>query len=215
MTDNSLTHSTPDDDSDELDTGVNVQSALRMDERLGVPRHGLAADGGHTSPALTAVAALVGFVIGGGVYGFAQAGHAKQHTPAAEIIHFDKAPAPTALTETAKAAPAATKKDSEASEAKPASPSEPEQKADPESEMLETARGQLSSGDAAAALTSLEHMRKRFPKGELAQDRELLRIEALKAKGQRAAAKAAARKFAKAHPNNPHLGALESLLIGQ
>ena len=213
MTNNSLTHSThdDDDDGDELDTGVDMESALRMDASLGSAPHDVAADGGHTSPALTAVAALVGFVIGAGIYGFAQAAHAKQHTPAAEII---KLPAPTALTETAKAAPAEAKKDSDAPEAKPAAPSDSEQKADPESEMLQSAREQLSSGNAAAALTSLEHMRKRFPKGNLAQDRELLRIEALKAKGQHGAAKTAARKFAKAHPNNPHLGDLESLLIG-
>lgn len=214
MTNNSLTHSTPDgdDDGDELDTGVDVQSALRMDASLGLAPHGVAADGGHTSPMLTVVAALVGFAIGAGVYGFAQAGHAKQHSPAAEII---KAPPPPAPSETAKAEPAEAKKDSDAPEAKPAAASDGADKADPESEMLESAREQLSSGNAGAALTSLEHMRKRFPKGNLAQDRELLRIEALKAKGQRAAAKTAARKFAKAHPNNPHLGDLESLLLSQ
>jgi hypothetical protein len=212
MTNSSLTHPTPDDDGDELDTGVNVQNALHLDPSLGLPRHGSAADGGQTSPALMGVAALVGFVIGGGIYGFAASAHGKQHTPAAEII---KVPAPTPLAETAKAAAAETQKDSDEPEAKPATPSESEAKADPESQMLDAAREQLSAGNAGAALISLEHMRKKFPKGDLAQDRELLRIEALKAKGQRGAAKSAARKFAKQHPNNPHLGELESLLIGQ
>jgi hypothetical protein len=46
----------------------------------------------------------------------------------------------------------------------------------------------------------------------LVQERELLRIEVYKARGQTAAAKRAARKFAKAYPESPRLGELESLI---
>jgi TolA-binding protein len=208
MTNNSSSHPTPEEDSDELDTGVDLQHTA---PQHGLPYHVTAADGGKTSPVLVSVAAVVGFLIGAGVYGIAQSAHSKDRSSAAQMITV---PPPTKLAEAPQSEVAEAKKETEAPEAKPAGPSPTVDAADPEHELLESARGQLSSGDAAGALTSLEHMRKRFPKGNLAQDRELLRIEALKAKGQRTAAKTAARKFAKAHPNNPHLSELESLLLG-
>jgi TolA-binding protein len=213
MTNNS-SHPTQDDDSDELDTGVDLQRPVHLDTQIEPPYHVArvaAADGGKTSPALVGVASLIGFVIGAGVYGFAQSAHSKDHTPAAQLM---KIPAPTKLADAPTTTAAEAKKETDEPETKAATPSDNEDTSSPESQMLETARAELSSGDAAAALTSLEHMRKRFPKGSLAQERELLRIEALKAKGQRTAAKTAARKFAKAHPNNPRLSELESLLLG-
>ena len=55
-------------------------------------------------------------------------------------------------------------------------------------------------------------MKKRFAGGTLVQERELLRIELYRARGQLTAAKRAARKFAKAYPDNPHLDELDALI---
>jgi hypothetical protein len=73
-----------------------------------------------------------------------------------------------------------------------------------ESRILGDARAALRSGDAATALEKLDAMGGRFPGGVLAQEREVLAIEALARAGQRAAATARAEAFLQAYPTSPH-----------
>jgi hypothetical protein len=73
-----------------------------------------------------------------------------------------------------------------------------------ESALLARARAQLRGGDARAAQLSLSRMQTKFPKGALSQEREVLVIEALAARGHAAAAERNARTFIAEHPESPH-----------
>jgi predicted Zn-dependent protease len=73
-----------------------------------------------------------------------------------------------------------------------------------ESRSLGDARAALRRGDAASALEKLDALGGQFPEGVLAQEREVLAIEALAGAGQRAAASARAAAFLQAHPTSPH-----------
>lgn len=73
-----------------------------------------------------------------------------------------------------------------------------------ESRSLGDARAALRRGDAASALEKLDALGGQFPEGVLAQEREVLAIEALARAGQRAAASERAMAFLQAHPTSPH-----------
>jgi len=170
-----------------------------------------------------ALALLLGATAGSAVYGLAELWHAKHRQPTAAAA--TTAPAPAAI-EPARASDAAAPKTAAAPvPAEPAAqaaapdpaaeePSAPPTPAhDPaEQALLDTARQQLDSNNPAGAQATLERMKRRFPRGTLIQDRELLRIHVYKARRQLPAAKRAARKFAKTYPDSPHLAELESLV---
>jgi type IV secretory pathway VirB10-like protein len=73
-----------------------------------------------------------------------------------------------------------------------------------ESALLTRARAELRRGDAAAAQQSLDQLRHQFPKGMLGQEREVLTIEVLSARGNTDAARRRARAFIAAFPKSPH-----------
>jgi hypothetical protein len=73
-----------------------------------------------------------------------------------------------------------------------------------ESALLTQARAQLRNGDANAAQQLLSTLHKKFPKGMLRQEREVLAIEVLAARGNASAARQRARAFIAAHPESPH-----------
>jgi hypothetical protein len=75
---------------------------------------------------------------------------------------------------------------------------------DAESALLTAARADLRGGDAEAAQATLARMQAEFPHGVLAQEREVLTIEALAADGKADAASRRARAFMAAHPESPH-----------
>jgi hypothetical protein len=81
-----------------------------------------------------------------------------------------------------------------------------------ESAGLMRARAALRAGDAAEAQRLLEQMTSELPRGVLLQEREVLAIEVLAARGEISAASARARAFAKAHPTSPHTSRLHGLL---
>jgi len=166
-----------------------------------------------------ALSLALGAALGASVYVVAELRHQKQ---LAERAAHAAPPPPAAATVAepirtpeplpAKVAAAASEKE----EAEPA-PVDPKAqalaaRAAAEQALLEEARTQLEAKNGAGALATLDRMKKRFPRGALVQERELLRVEAYKAKGQTVAAKRAARKFAKSYPENPRLGEIESLL---
>jgi len=83
---------------------------------------------------------------------------------------------------------------------------------DAESALLRRAREKLESGDAKAALDDVALLAARFPRGELAQEREVLAIQALLALGQRPAAATRATDFLRLHPNSPYADSLRQTL---
>ena len=62
----------------------------------------------------------------------------------------------------------------------------------------------LERGDTKEALAALEEHDTAFESGALGEEAELLRLEALLARGQTDAAASLARAFLQAHPKSPH-----------
>ncbi|HYQ16926.1 MAG TPA: tetratricopeptide repeat protein [Polyangiaceae bacterium] len=77
---------------------------------------------------------------------------------------------------------------------------------------LDRARASLRAGDSQGALTQLTEYRKRFPRGEFAQEVTVLKIEALVQDGQMDGARALGKKFLAAHPESPHVERIERLI---
>jgi hypothetical protein len=67
---------------------------------------------------------------------------------------------------------------------------------------IEKARSALSAGDASGALSQLDAYARSYPRGRLALEAEVLRIDALARSGQRDAAKKRAEQFVRRHPNS-------------
>jgi TolA-binding protein len=81
-----------------------------------------------------------------------------------------------------------------------------------ESSLLTDARAQLRSGNVTGAQASLDRLQSQFPKGMLSQEREVLAIEVLYARGNVDGAKRRARAFVKAHPKSPHSAKLSRFI---
>jgi hypothetical protein len=71
-----------------------------------------------------------------------------------------------------------------------------------EAGLLEPARRSIGSGNYAAALTALARHQREYPRGQLAQEREALRVRALWGMGQKPAAESAAAAFRKRYPRS-------------
>jgi hypothetical protein len=76
---------------------------------------------------------------------------------------------------------------------------------DRESRLLVAARAALRAGDVARAAAALSELEARFPRGMLGQEREVLKIELMAERGDRAGAARRAERFVAAHPNSPHV----------
>jgi hypothetical protein len=68
--------------------------------------------------------------------------------------------------------------------------------------VLDVARSKLGSGDARGALAVLDEHSRKFPRGRLGLEAEVLRIDALSRAGETAAAKKRAEAFLKRHPKS-------------
>ncbi|HMI91969.1 MAG TPA: hypothetical protein VK509_11425 [Polyangiales bacterium] len=77
--------------------------------------------------------------------------------------------------------------------------------------LLDAAERSLAS-DPARSLAMIEHQARRFPAGQLVQERELIAIEALVRLGQRARAEARAQHFLAQHPDSTHARRVRTLL---
>jgi len=73
-----------------------------------------------------------------------------------------------------------------------------------ESALLTQARADLRKGDARGAQQLLNRLQAQFPNGVLGQEREVLAIEVLAARGNAAAAQKRAQAFIAAYPESPH-----------
>lgn len=85
--------------------------------------------------------------------------------------------------------------------------------ADPAGEvpLLQSAQDALASDPAKALALCNEHARK-FPNGTVAQEREVIAIDALLRLGNRPAAKARANRFNASYPGSPHARRIAKLL---
>ncbi len=83
-----------------------------------------------------------------------------------------------------------------------------------ELEMIDAARAAVAKRQNAEALQKLAQHEARFPNGQLAQQRDRLRIQALVAMGDRDQARARAATFRKQYPNGLLLPAVERALEG-
>jgi outer membrane protein assembly factor BamD (BamD/ComL family) len=82
----------------------------------------------------------------------------------------------------------------------------------PELALLDRAQGLLASGRATAALGVLEEYDRTFPHGALAQEAEVLRIDALARAGQRSSAESRGRTFLSRHPESPQAARVRAAL---
>lgn len=81
-----------------------------------------------------------------------------------------------------------------------------------ESNRVAHVRTLLQQGNSAGVLSELAELDRLFPRGVLRQERDALRVEALLASGDRAAAREAAQRFLARYPRSPHLAAVERAL---
>jgi len=81
-----------------------------------------------------------------------------------------------------------------------------------ESALLTRARAALRAGDPSGAQRLIDRMTSEFPGGVLEQEREVLAIEVVAARGDTAAAKQRTMSFAKRYPSSPHTTRLRPLL---
>jgi hypothetical protein len=77
---------------------------------------------------------------------------------------------------------------------------------------LDAARSSLASGDASGALSLLDDYSRTYPRGRLALEAEVLRIDALAKSGQSAAASRRADAFLRRHPNSVLAGRVRGYL---
>lgn len=82
-----------------------------------------------------------------------------------------------------------------------------------ESSLVARARASLAA-EPTAALTIVDEHARRFPKGELASEREYLRIRALQALRRDAEARLRARSYLAAYPSSPQAPAVRDFLEG-
>jgi TolA-binding protein len=80
-----------------------------------------------------------------------------------------------------------------------------------ELESLDRARSALNRGDAAGALADIDRYERAFPRGSLRNEAQVLRAEALLAKGDRAGARALAKQLLTRDPSGPHAKRLRTI----
>jgi hypothetical protein len=68
--------------------------------------------------------------------------------------------------------------------------------------LLEPARSSIGRGDYGGALGAIARHQREYPRGQLAQEREALRVRALWGMGQRSQAESAAVSFRKRYPRS-------------
>ncbi len=77
---------------------------------------------------------------------------------------------------------------------------------------LDRARKALEGGDPAQALTLVDAYESQYPNGTFSEEAEVLRIEALAKRGDRARATSAGQRFLAAHPTSPHAARIRAIL---
>jgi hypothetical protein len=168
---------------------------------------------------IKAAAVLVGggLVLGGGYWALSSPDEppAPPHAAAPERAPAEVPQAPVAPLEEPKALPAPPLDGPTAGEPtrRPSGPKPTETDLlRAESALLTEARAKLRSGDVAGATALLERLRAQFPNGVLRQEREVLAIDVLAARGNAQEAKRRAQAFVKQYPKSPHSAKLRRFL---
>lgn len=174
------------------------------------------------APAITAggavlasaiVFALAG-LLGGGLY-LARTRHTPEPAPIAEYT----APtiAPVTLPPVVTLAPAATPSaivDLDTPQPTRPAPSVAVDTLAEELVLIRSAQSSLGAGNATGALQTLDQHAQRFPRGKLAQEREVTRVRALCRAGRTSEARGLYRALAKGAPSSPHLASLRASCPG-
>jgi hypothetical protein len=83
-----------------------------------------------------------------------------------------------------------------------------------EAAMITAARAELRSGEAHAALVTLDRLQSRSRNGVLGQEREILTVQALSALGEADEARRRARAFVARYPDSPHAAQMRGIAQG-
>jgi outer membrane protein assembly factor BamD (BamD/ComL family) len=83
-----------------------------------------------------------------------------------------------------------------------------------EVELVERARTSLATGNVAAARSALDEHAQKFPRGVLADEASVLRVDVLATSGDHVGARRAARAYLTAHPASPHAPRLREYVGG-
>jgi hypothetical protein len=78
--------------------------------------------------------------------------------------------------------------------------------------LFDRVRAAVNAGESDRALGLLDDYERRFPAGAFRQEAEVVRVQALLQKGNRAAATRAGERFLAAHPTSPHAARLRAML---
>ena len=159
-------------------------------------------------------------VLGGGVSGAVIALQSPESVSAAQVVASGSSEQRAAVAVNQESTVVASPREQEAPEAKPVesparenaaikrrAPTPDAERVDElslESELLVSARSQLRAGEIGQAQATLLQLNHRLPRGALMQEREVLQIELLAARGDHASASRRARAFVTAHPKSPH-----------
>lgn len=132
------------------------------------------------------------------------------------VVHSPAAPTPVEEPEPPLQVPASAPQRPARASAPPRAPTvapPPSSDEDLREEMLLIARARSSvqQGRPAAALEALEEHLRRFPAGQMREDRAVLRVEALCGVGKRRQASIEIERFTRAFPSSAHLGRVRGL----
>ena len=116
--------------------------------------------------------------------------------PAATLAPTPPLPAPSPPIEPSAPAAASSSGDASPVIKRPAAPPPSE------AELLEQARAALKAGDSARALQRASEHARRYPRGVLVQEREVLAIQSLRSLGRDSEAERRAEAFAKSYPGS-------------
>lgn len=152
-------------------------------------------------------AALVGLGLAAG--GFAVGRATAPTPPPAPSVSATVAPAPSAPPMPSSTVPSSPSASASAAPSVSATPSavatappSPTSAFDREQSLLERARAALVRHDAAAAAEALDACEKQFPASRHAEDRDYLRIQVLRERGDTAAVRTRAQAFLATYPNS-------------
>jgi hypothetical protein len=80
---------------------------------------------------------------------------------------------------------------------------------------IDRARAAIAAGDGVRGGQLVDEYERRFPHGTFTQEAEVLRVEALELRADRAGARRAAERFLAAHPASPHAPRLRAIVKPQ
>lgn len=172
------------------------------------PSSGGAAVGTSTAKIVGAVV-VAAALVGGGTW-VATRAHRSAPAPVAQAPAMPVVAAPNAAEPAVVPAPVDISPSTKTNEVTPKSAKTAAERGPSEAELLEQARAALSS-DPKRALALVQEHKRRFPTGALAQEREVIAIEALARLDDKQEAQKRAKEFEDRYPDSAHRRKVESV----